>query len=219
MNLHHQPSYQHHQPGGRREASGRPQAMHHSYHQQQQLVGGPQARNRAGSYTQHGLPRAHKLGHAHPHPTTSQPNGLRAMGGVVGKTALKTKQSQAMSANTKNSRVQFLSPPEGYSDKPHPLLIKSGIPMRATRSAQTPNDALQLTSYPRSHTEAMQRRSASNGRVQPHPHLHTGPAGHTHLQAGQRTKLSYQYVGGMAGQHGSYGNSAGNNNEMIGSLV
>ena len=71
---------------------------------------------------------------------------------------------------SKNLRFQYQSEPqsEGYR-RAHPSTDSSGIPIRFTKSAHVPfvsHDSA-LTSYPRSHTTALQMRSASNGRVHP----------------------------------------------------
>ena len=157
----------------------------------------------ASTYTQH-MPSAMKKRHRDPPPPDGPPHHHRGHKASRGATSNPTSQQQL--------RVQFK--PDHHDDRPHPLLYRSsGIPMRATKSAQAPamgSDA-PLTSYPRSHTHAMQQRSASNGRVQ-------------HHQVGPRPGHAYQgvHVGGasqrLGFQHGGYGH--GKNNDMaIGSLV
>jgi hypothetical protein len=107
----------------------------------------------------------------------------------------------------KNSKQVQFKPGNRHVDRPHPLVYRSsGIPMRATKSLQMPMAANEgpLTSYPRSHTQAMKQRSASNGRVhQHHP-------GHTHHAGGR------QHGGGIPRR---YGDGNVNNEMMIGSLV
>ncbi len=225
---------------------GTQQQIQHQHHRQQGQ-GGPQAGSRFGSsgtsYSQHAPPRAHKLNPAPHPPTTSVGGGGGARAGPAGKAAARTRQAYTgtskLTLGTTNHRVQFQPLPEAYSDvRPHPLGSKSGgsgIPMRATRSAQTPNDT-HLTSYPRSHAEALQRRTMSNGKVQIYPHHHPSnnrishahtTGSHAHSQGNHRTKLGLQYGGGGGGGgvagRGGYGNgipNASNNSEMmVGSLV
>ena len=176
----------------------------------------------ANSYSQHVPSALKKRGHssnadhAHHHHEATPPR-------------------HASQSPSRNPRVQFQQQDDrrhdndDHEDRPHPLSFKmSGIPMRATKSAQTPSEATPLTSYPRSHVEALQRRTASNGRVghahqtgfgvrsvPQHRFYHPPPHQH-HSHQGAVGGGGFQYRG--APQHVRVGGEVPNS-EMIGSLV
>ena len=174
------------------------------------------------AYPQH-IPSALKNNHHHHHHHQDQDTSASTatsapVGGARGGVA-----RGGVKAQHKSLRVQFQPEkpkphphpyedrPHPYEDRPHPLLYKSsGIPMRATKSAQTPSSDAPLTSYPRSHVEAMQRRSASNGRVQ-----HQQYFGHTHQGMVPGGGVSRRFHSG----HGRVTNTNNNNEMTVGSLV
>ena len=194
---------------------GGPTQLHHQHNVQSRF------RN---TYSQH-LPSALKKPHANQGPppgdvTTPPTQGARMSRGtrtshIPNSSSNHTSSSNHVSdskhtSNSRNPKVQFQ-----YEDQhiERPRLQKSGIPMRATKSAQIPHDA-PLTGYPRSHMEAVQRRTASNGRVQ-HPNQYvTSPrSGHAHQGV---------HSGGFhAGGHAHFHRVSNRNDTdmMVGSLV
>lgn len=168
------------------------------------------------AYPQH-LPSALKKPHTNQVPppgdvTTHPTQGTRMSRGVRA-SHVPSSNHVSDSMHTSSSRtpkVQFQSEDQ-HIERPHPQnSYKSGIPMRATKSAQTPHDA-PLTGYPRSHMEAVQRRTASNGHVQ-HPNQYVNSrSGHAH-----------QGMHGGGGVGHTHFHRVSNRNDadmMVGSLV
>ena len=160
---------------------------------------------------QHGVPTRYQNPSAgmKTHPPQDAPlsyGGHRDSQGAIRNQSISEHQA------AKNSKQVQFKPGHHHDNRPHPLKSRSsGIPMRATKSAQTPaaND-VPLTSYPRSHTQAMKQRSASNGRVQQQYQQHQLHSGHAYYAGGRPGGSTHYNVGG-------YGDSV--NNETMGSLV
>ena len=175
---------------------------------------------------------------AHSMYKAAPPTSSHASKGSSNRTAPSSYQPHNI--GTKPSKVQFQFQPGAAgpvpgSERQHPSQHKSSIPMRATKSAQTPQDSgdTPLTSYPRSHVEALQRRSASNGRVRDMQlqHGRPGHAPHTSAGGGVARTTRQGYVGGAANSHphplhvgyapgaGVANGSSNYTDVMVGSLV